>query len=388
MAKPRHLSASFVRTVKVPGRYGDGRGGYGLYLRVYRQADGRLAKSWAQRIQIGGRRTNLGLGRYPIVSLAEARAKALENRRVVEQGRDPRGGGVPTFRQAAETVIALHSKSWKLGSRLPSKWRQTFRDYAYPRIGDKRVGAITTADVLAVVGPIWTSKPAAARAVRQRIGAVMKWAVAKGYRGDNPAGDAITAALPRNGGHQHHKALPHAGLGAALAKVRTDRISAPAVRLALEFVALTACRSSEVLGATWREIDLEAGVWTIPARRMKTKREHRVPLSARGLEVLRDAPRLSRGDLVFPSTRGKQISGRTLTELFRRLGVDSTVHGLRSAFRDWASDMGVAREVAEAALAHRIRNQTEAAYARSDLLERRREVMERWSNYVTGEGNG
>ena len=382
MARTGPLTASFVRTVAKVGRYGDGRGGYGLYLRVYRRTDGRIAKSWGQRIEINGRRTNLGLGRYPVTGLAEARAKALANRQAIEQGRDPRGGGVPTFRRAVDKVIDLHSKSWKPGSRLPAKWRQTFRDYAFPVIGDKRVSAITTGDVLGVVGPIWTEKPAAARAVRQRIAAVMNWSVAKGYRGDNPAGAAITAALPRNGGHEHHKALPHAGLGAALAKVRADRISAPAVRLALEFVALTACRSSEVLGATWREIDLGAGVWTIPARRMKTKREHRIPLSARGLDVLREARGLSRGDLVFPSTRGKQISGRTLNELFRRLGVQSTVHGLRSAFRDWASDTGVAREVAERALAHRIRNQVEAAYARSDLLERRREAMEAFSAYL------
>lgn len=386
MAKPTHLSASFVRTVTVEGRYGDGRGGYGLYLRVYRRANGRLAKSWGQRIQIGGKRTNLGLGAYPIITLADAREQALANRRAVAQGKDPRTGGMLTFEQAAEKVIALHAKSWKPGSRLPTKWMQTFRDYAFPVIGSKPVGEIATADVMSILTPIWTAKPAAARAVRQRIGAVMRWAVAKGFREDNPAGDAITAALPRhNGGHRHHKALPHASLGTALAKVRADRVSAPPVRLALEFVALTACRSSEVLGATWDEIDLTAATWAIPAARMKGKREHRVPLSARALEVLREARKLSRGRLVFPSAKGKQISGRTLGELFRRLDVPSTTHGLRSSFRDWAAEDGVDRDVAEAALAHRAGNQVELAYRRTDLFERRRAVMERWGEYCGGD---
>ena len=380
----RPLTAAFCRTVTRPGRYGDGgRGSHGLYLRVWHRTNGRVGKAWAQRIRVHGKPTNLGLGTYPAVTLVEARRRALANRQAVEEGRDPRGGGVPTFAEAAEKVIALHSKSWKPGSRLPTKWRQTFRDYAFPVIGDKRVGQVTTHDVMAILTPIWTAKPAAARAVRQRIGAVCKWAVAKGYREDNPAGDAITAALPRhNGGRKHHKALPHAELGDALANVRADRVSAPAVRLALEFVALTACRNSEVLGAKWSEID--GDTWTIPAARMKTRREHRVPLSTRAREVLAEARKLSRGSLVFPSTRGKQIAGRTLGELFRRLGIPSTVHGLRSAFRDWAAETGVARDVAEAALAHRVRNQVEAAYRRTDLFEARRIVAEDWGAYLNG----
>ena len=380
----RPLTAAFCRTVTRPGRYGDGgRGSHGLYLRVWHRTNGRVGKAWAQRIRVHGKPTNLGLGTYPAVTLVEARRRALANRQAVEEGRDPRGGGVPTFAEAAEKVIALHSKSWKPGSRLPTKWRQTFRDYASPVIGDKRVGQVTTHDVMAILTPIWTAKPAAARAVRQRIGAVMKWSIAKGFRGDNPAGNAITAALPRNGGHKHHQAIPHADLGAALAKVRTSN-SQPAVQLALEFVALTACRGGEVLGATWREIDAEAAVWTIPAARMKAKREHRVPLSPRALAVLQEARKLHHGDLVFPSTKGKQIAGRTLSDLFRRLGIPTTTHGLRSAFRDWAAEAGVDRDVAEAALAHRVRNQVEAAYRRTDLFEARRVVAEDWGAYLNG----
>ena len=387
--RSKPLSAAFVRTAKTPGRYGDGgRGSHGLYLRVWARANGRIGKAWAQRIRISGRPTNLGLGVYPVVTLAEARAKALENRRTTARGSDPRGGGIPTFAEAAEKVIRLHANTWKPGSRLPAKWRQTLRDYAYPIMGHKPVGEVKTGDVMAVVTPIWTSKPAVARVVRQRIGAVMKWAVAKGYRQDNPAGDAIGAALPRNGGHVHHKALPHREVGAALRKVRACTAQ-PAVRLALEFVVLTAARLNEVLGARWSEI--EGSTWTVPAARMKGKREHRVPLSGRALGVLRDARELSGGaGLIFPSRRtGKTLSSPALREVLRRLDIPGTVHGFRSSFRDWCSENAVAREVAEAALAHKVRNQTEAAYARSDLLERRREVMEDWSDYLLeGDGSG
>ena len=188
-------------------------------------------------------------------------------------------------------------------SRIAGQWRQTLRDYAHPRIGRKRVSEVATADVLAILKPIWSSKPAAARAVYQRIGAVMKWAVAKGYRSDNPAGDAIAAALPRNGNAtRHHQALPHGEVSAALAKVR-DSGSHAGVRLALEFMVLTATRSNEVRGATWDEFDHD--VWTIPASRMKAKREHRVPLSRRALEILEEArKRHDDGGIVFRGAKG------------------------------------------------------------------------------------
>ena len=231
--RKRPLTAAFVARVKTPGRYGDGGlGGLGLYLRVHRMKSGRVSKSWGQRIRVGGKPTNLGLGSYPVVTLREAREKALENRRAVHWGHDPRDAGVPTFEAAVDKVIAIHSPTWKNPSRMAGQWRQTLRDYAHPRIGRKRVSEVATADVLAILKPIWSSKPATARAVHQRIGAVMNWAVAKGYRLDNPAGDAITAALPRNGNAiRHHKALPHGEVAAALAKVR-DSESHAGVRLA------------------------------------------------------------------------------------------------------------------------------------------------------------
>ena len=381
------LSAAFCRTVKTPGRYGDGgRGSHGLYLRVWERVNGRIGKSWGQRLRINGRVTNLGLGVYPVVMLAEAREKALEYRRAAHRGRDPRGGGMPTFDRATEKVIRLHSKQWKQGSRLPAQWRQTLRDYAYPVIGEKRVGEIRTADVMAVLTPIWSTKPAVARIVRQRIGAVLKWAIAQGYREDNPAGDAISAALPRERGHIHYRALPHSEIAAALRAVQASN-SHPAIRLALQFVALTAGRGAEVCGARWKEIDLEKRVWTIPTTRMKAKREHRVPLSGQALEVLHAARGLSNGGLVFPGgRRAKHVSGNVLLRLLRRLGIDTTVHGFRASFRSWASEQAIEREVAEAALAHTVKG-VEAAYARSDLLERRREVMEVWGCYITGGGD-
>ena len=333
---------------------------------------------------MGGKPTNLGLGSYPVVTLKDAREKALENRRAVHWGHDPRDAGVPTFEAAVEKVIAIHSPTWKNPSRMTGQWRQTLRDYAHPRIGRKRVGEVATADVLAILKPIWSSKPATARAVRQRIGAVMKWAIAKGYRPDNPAGDAIAAALPRNGNAtRHHTALPHGEVAAALAKV-TNSGSHAGVRLAIEFMVLTATRSNEVRGAAWDEI--EHDVWTISADRMKAKREHRVPLSGRALEILEEARKLhGGGGIVFRGAKGGRINASMFSKLLRRLGLGGTPHGMRSSFRDWCSETGVAREVAEAALAHVVRNKAEAAYACSDLLDRRREVMEAWAEYLAGE---
>ena len=288
---------------------------------------------------------------------------------------------MPTFEVAAEKVVVLHSKTWKAGSRLPEKWRASFRRYAFPRIGRKRVGEITTTDVLAVLTPIWHDKHATAREVRSRVGTVMKWAVAKGYRQDNPAGDAIGAALPRkNGGTVHLKALPHSQVAGALAKVRGSGSSL--AKLALELVVLTACRVGEVLGARWSEIDLEGATWIVPASRMKANREHRVALSPRAVQVLTEARSLATGQgLVFPGSTGRKISRTTLADLLTRLEVAGTLHGFRSTFRDWCAEASVDREVAEASLAHTVRNQVEAAYFRSDLFDRRRDVMDAWATY-------
>ena len=247
MKRPKKLSASFVKTVNRPGRYGDGRGGFGLSLLVKPTTSGRLSKTWSQRLGVNGSLVNIGLGAYPVVTLAQARTVALENRRTVAEGRDPRSGGIPTFAEAAETVCQIHSASWR-SKKYAVQWRSTLKNHAFPRIGHKPVSKITTADVMGVLltDDFWNRKGVTARVVRQRIGSVMKWAVAQGYREDNPAGDAISAALPRNSVRvQHRPALPHQRVGAALERIRASGAN-PGTKLCVELLVLTACRSGEV----------------------------------------------------------------------------------------------------------------------------------------------
>ena len=386
--RPLMLTPTFARNVKAPGRYGDGRGGLGLSLLVRPASRGGFNKSWTQSVRIGGRPTSLGLGRYPVVTLAMARERALENARAIAQGRDPRGGtrGVPTFAEALEAVIAIHAEHWKGGGGSEHHWRATMGAYALPAIGAKAVDEVTAADVMAIVAPIWSTKHVTAKRVRQRIGAVMKWAVAQGHRPDNPAGDALGAALPKVGGAQRHqRALPHAEVGAALERVR--RADAPAaVRLAFEFLVLTAARSGEVRGAVWDEVDRAGAVWTVPGPRMKAGREHRVPLSGRALKVLDEAAELAdAGGLVFPSPTGRALRATALSGLARDLDLGAVPHGFRSSFRDWAAERTDApREVCEIALAHVNTDRVEAAYRRTDLFERRRALMGDWADYVVG----
>ena len=380
------LSATFVRTVNLPGRYGDGYGGLGLSLRVAPRRTGGFSKTWAQAVSPNGRKTSLGLGSYPVVTLAMARDRALANARAIAEGRDPRRRmqEVPNFAQANETVIAIHAENWK-SDRSESQWRASMRDYVMPRLARKRVDAVTTADVMAVLLPIWSTRRETARRVRQRIGAVMKWAVAQGYRDDNPAGDAISAALPKTAVRQQHmRALPHAEVAAALRRVKGSGAYVGTM-LAFEFLVLNAARSGEVRNARWDEIDRAGGLWTIPAERMKAGREHRVPLSPRALEVLDEAAQLFDGEgLVFPSPTGRVLNHAAMTTLLRGLGLDAVAHGFRSSFRDWAAECTDApREVCELALAHVNSDRVEAAYRRTDLFDRRRTLMDDWAAYIT-----
>jgi len=378
------LTAAFVRSVTKAGKYGDQ---HGLVLRI--QPSG--SKAWLWRGTVNGRRRDLGLGRHPYVSLAEARATAFEYRKTALDGGDPvtlLAGGVPTFARAVETVIGLHAGKWKPrseGGQTEEQWRSSLATYVLPVIGSKRVDEITTADVLACLTPIWHKKATTAKRVRQRIAAVMRWAIAEGYRQDNPGGEAVVAALPKqNGGRKHHRAVPHHDVAVAVATVRASRLE-PTLRLAVEISVLTAARSGEVRGAHWSEIDFEAATWTIPAGRMKGGREHRVPLSGRASAVLAEVRRYSDGSpLVFPRPRriGSEIPRWMLGKVPGRVGIDGTLHGMRSSFRDWCGETGVAREVAEACLSHLVGNAAELAYSRSDLLERRREVMEGWGRYA------
>lgn len=377
------LSAAFVRTAKEPGKYFDG---HGLFLKV----DASGAKRWVQRINIRGKRRELGIGSASLVSLQEARETALENRKQSRAGGDPlqarrEAQAILTFEEAARKVHELHRPTWR-NAKHAAQFLSTLETYAFPIMGRVRVSDVTTADVLGALTPIWLTKPETARRVRQRIGTVMKWAVAQGWRQDNPA-QAIASALPRQDTAQEpRKSLPYTELPAFLSNLQETDAN-PLTKLALELVILTACRSGEVRLAQWSEFDLDAAEWCIPAARMKAKRPHRIPLSARAVEVLKKAEALREdGDLVFPGIKpGKPLSDMTLTKLVKGMGYDIHVHGFRTSFRTWAQERtNYPREVAEAALAHVNADKVEAAYARSDLLEKRRRMMQAWATSVCG----
>ena len=384
----KRLSPAFVRKTTKPGRYYDGNG---LFLKV----DPSGARRWGQRLVIHGRQRTLGLGGCALVSLAEAREAALENRKIARAGGDPlaqrrSSTAIPTFEAATATVIDLHRHGWR-NEKHAAQWGATLRSYVFPHFGQRSVADITTADVMAVLMPIWSSKPETARRVRQRISTVMRWAVAQGYRADNPAGDAIGAALPQHNGKikRHHRALPHGEVAAAIETVRKSN-AGRSVKLAFEYLVLTAARSGEVRLATWAEVDRESKTWVVPSSRMKAGREHRVPLSGRALEILDEAQALADGSgLIFPGTRtGKPLSDMTMSKLMRDLGLDGVPHGFRSSFRDWASELThTPRDVMEAALAHRVRDKVEAAYNRTDLFERRRTLMDQWAGYLSDDAS-
>ena len=360
-----------------------------LYLRINPpSSNGRISRQWRQRLHIDGQQNWLGLGGYPVVTIDEARDKAIDNRRTVRKGGDPHSrqrSDAPTFEKAVAEVIGIHSPGWRDGGKTAKMWRSSLSMYAYPRLGAKRVDRITAADVMAVLNPIWHTRWPTAKKVRQRISTVMEWAVAQGHRTDNPAGKAITAALPkRNAVTKHSRALPFAEVGAAVTLISGLDRAALATRLAFRFLVLTAVRSGEVRGARWDEIDLEKAVWTVPADRMKGGRDHRVPLSDQAIKVLREAQSSTDSSgLVFPSVTGRVMSDSTLSKLLRENGVKAVPHGFRSSFRDWAVEKTDApREVAELALAHIEGSATERAYRRTDLFEKRRELMQDWADYL------
>ena len=385
MTRSKTLSAAFTRTVSAPGRYGDGRGSYGLYLRVWAMANGRTGKNWGQRLRIGGHVTNIGLGSYPAVTLAMARQRAVKNAQVTAEGRDPRKPveTIPTFADAVERVIQIRAAGWK-HPKTAQRWRATLETYATPLIGRKPVSKISTADVVTVLEPIWLTKPETGRQVRERLSVVLDWVIAKGYRTDNPASKAITKSLPKQTQRvTHFKALPFAAVGDAVRRVsETDAWAG--TKLCFELLVLTATRSGETRCADWQEFDVEGATWTIPAERTKNGLEHRIPLSDAALDVLMRARELNGGaGLVFPSERGKTMSDSTLSKLLRKNGIATTPHGLRSSFRDWAAERSdVPREIAEFALGHVEGSAAELAYRRTDYFERRRQLMADWAGYL------
>ena len=374
------LTEAYARTARKPGRHSFPNED-GLCLVVSPS----LSKRWVQRLTIGGKSTDLGLGSYPLVSLREAREKAQANRKLARAGADPRAAqrSVPTFAEAAERVIAFNRPTWSNGKHA-DQWAATLRTYVFPHFGDCPVDLVSSADVMNALTPIWTAKPETARRVRQRISAVMKWAIANNFRSGNPAGEAIDAALPRTPRFRaHHRALHYTEVPAVIGAVRSSG-ALPVTRLSLEFLVLTAARSGEVRLAAWEEMDPEARTWVISAGRMKARREHRVPLPNRALTILEEAQPLGcLSGLVFPAASGKPLSNMTHGKLLRKLGVDCVPHGFRSSFRDWAAEeTDTPHAVMEAALAHTVPNAVEAAYARSDLFDRRRRLMDAWEAYL------
>lgn len=381
--REKRLTAANVRAITKVGLHADGNG---LYLKV----DSNGAKRWVQRIIINGKRRDIGLGSASLVTLIEARETALQHRKAARAGEDPLAAkrllqAVLTFKEAAEQVHQLNKPTWR-NEKHGDQWINTLDKFAYPFIGNKRISTITSADVLSVLSPIWNSHPETARRVKQRIGTVMKWAVAKGWRTDNPA-DAIGQALPKHDRSKvkHRKALHYDKVADAIRKVHGSEAGI-ATKLAFEFLVLTATRSGETREAVWTEVDMDKKVWTIPADRMKAKKPHRVPLTDRCMAILKEAKSLKQDDseLIFPGTRSdKPLSDMTLSKLMKELTIPAVPHGFRSSFRDWAGEQTHhPREVIEFALAHLIKDKAEAAYARSDLFEKRRALMEDWANYI------
>lgn len=400
------LTAAAVRNARKLGMLHDGGG---LYLQITEGAEPDTPrKSWLLRYQSPlGRRREMGLGSAETVTLATARdlaeaAKALAGRGVdpIEQRKADRAAAAleaaraMTFREAAEAYMKAHAHDWR-NEKHRAQWTATLDAYAYPVLGPLPVAAIDVALVLRVVEPIWLTKRETASRVRGRIEAILDWCAVRGYRhGDNPARwrGHLQKALPkRPKAVKHHAALPLADLGAFMASLREVRGTAA---LALEFCILTATRTNETLGARWAEIDLDAAVWTIPAERMKANREHRVPLSRQAVALLRKVEPLAtpRTRYVFPGAdRKSPLSGMSMLMTLRRMkrpdgkpyAESVTVHGFRSVFRDWAADATrFPREVAEAALAHTLRDQTEAAYRRGDALAKRRQLMQAWADFA------
>lgn len=346
------------------------------------------SKQFVQIVRIDGRRYERGLGGCQFTALDEARETAFETYRRVRHGENPfvgagRAAATPTFEDAMEAVIAIQSENWR-GAKTEAQWRSSLREYA-AAIMPQTVDAVRTPDVLAILEPIWSAKRNTARSVKQRIHAVMQWAVAKGHRQDNPV-DAVDAVLPRNGkGVKPHAALPWAEVPAVLRKV--DESDAHlATKLAFKFLVLTAARSGEVCQATWDEVD--DGLWVVPKEHMKAGKEHVVPLSKAALRVLDEASdEYGEDGLVFPSKRGGMLYDGAFTRdlLRKQLGIEATTHGFRSSFRNWAAEHGWEHDVAEAALAHSVGSATELAYKRTDYLDKRRKMMKAWAKFCTGD---
>jgi integrase len=385
----KYPTAAAVAALKKPGRYAVGDGAYFQISKWH-------TRSWIFRYERFGRAHNMGLGPYPLISFADARAKARNAKRMLLDGIDPLHAKrkartdallhiarTKTFKECAEQYIATHDSDWS-SAKSRAAWVSTFKNYVYPKIGALPVADIDTAVVLGILEPLWSRAPTTASRVRGRIETVLGWAGVRGYRStENPArwSGHLEHILPSpNNGTEHLASLPYQRMGSFMAELR----AAPGIAArALEFTILTACRTAEVRGALWDEIAGE--LWTVPAKRMKAGKEHKVPLSDRALAILGELPR--EDALVFPSVRaGKGLGNHALLRVLERLKYDGvTTHGFRATFRTWAAECtGFEREVAEMALAHTIPSAVERSYKRTTLLDRRRLMMQMWSDFCAG----
>jgi integrase len=404
----QRLSALQVTKLTKPGLYGDGGG---LTLQITLTG----AKSWLFRYMVAGRPFAMGLGPIHTVSLAEARQKALEARKLRLDGINPLAAKkqnqiaaalaeakMMTFDQCAEAYILAHKAGWK-NAKHADQWTNTLNTYASPVFGHLPVAEIDTGLVVKCLAPIWESKTETASRLRGRIESVLGWATTSGYRtGENPARwkghlENLLATISKSSRTKHHPSLPWQRIGAFMSALRArEGVSARAVELAI----LTACRSGEVRGARWAEFDMAGKVWTIPAERMKAKREHQVPLSDAALALLESMPKASDDDVVFAGTKGQLLSDMSLTAVLRRMNGDAkpvwtdangegvTVHGFRSSFRMWAAETtNYPREVAEHALAHQLPDAVERAYQRGSQFAKRAALMAEWAAYCAAVQN-
>jgi integrase len=417
--KSKTLTAAKVNGNLEPGKYHDG-GGTGLFLRVENNG----SRRWLQRITINGKRREIGLGSPPTISLADARENALKHKQMINVGLDPvaeKNKSVPNINFAKATSLFLETKLEGLKSqRHKAQWPSTLDRYARPVLGNLAVADITVNDVLEVLKPIWTTKTETASRLRGRIEAILSWATVAGHRnGENPARwkGNLSELLPKPSnisGKQKHPALQLKDIKRWWSElVKRDAMGAKA----LQFITMNASRSGEVRGMTWDELDIEpeetkfepgtsyiatSATWIIPASRMKAKKEHRVALTSESVILLRSLPRVENCSLVFPSTKGKQLSDMTISATMRRMHEEdiryggrgyfdpqvkrpAVPHALRSTFRDWAAERGYDRDMAEIQLAHTVGDASERSYRRTDMIDRRRAMMEAWGRFLRGE---
>lgn len=392
---PKEFSALAISRLTQPGHHAVG-GVSGLYLYVL--ATG--ARSWVLRVVIGGRRRHIGLGSYPSVPLAAAKEKARDARQKIEEGIDPIEEKHAakqkiadsrlknkTFAEALRAYIDAQGAGWK-NPKHRAQWSSTLETYACPVMGELSVELIAQEHVLAILEPIWQIKTETASRVRGRIEAVLDWATVRKYRtGENPARwkghlDKLLPAPSKIQKVVHHKALPIDQMPQFMVDLKLREGMAAK---ALEFTILCAARSGETRGAVWDEIDLKEHIWTIPAERMKAGKEHRVPLNHSAVALLQSLPRLVDEPWLFPAPRGGQLSDMALSAVMKRMNVDAVPHGFRSTFRDWVGERtNHPSEVAEQALAHTLESKVEAAYRRGDALQKRRQLMQDWDNFIKG----